>query len=212
MDNDVGIIILAGGSSTRMGFPKGLLQYQNLYWIEEQMRRLNPLKSDIHIGLGFDFQLYLDALPFLKHCQNEAMSYQNNIVQAYINPQPQEGPFSTLRFIIENLSKHYDKYIICPVDVPLPSLALLDKLLKPKDVDIVIPQYEGKNGHPIVVSSKVIKEILSSHYSRLDYLIKSYDTSALKYILTVEHDVTFNLNTENDWKNYLSTISHYNKF
>ncbi len=207
MDNDVATIILAGGSSSRMGYPKGLLQYQNLYWIEEQMRRLNPLKSDIYLGLGHDFQMYLDALPFLKNSISQTYSYQNNLLRTFVNPQPQDGPFSTMRFIIENVTKRYDKYIICPVDVPLPTPAVLDKLLKPKDIDIVMPQYEGKNGHPIVVSPKVIKAILSNNYCRLDYLIKSYDASAIKYILTVEKEVIFNLNTINEWENYLKTIT-----
>src|SRR4051812_17142492 len=79
------VILLAAGNSSRMGTPKGLLDFQGRPWICEQILRLEHIGlHDILIILGFHLTQYLGVIP----------ATQNSSV--YVNPNPQRGPFSSL--------------------------------------------------------------------------------------------------------------------
>ena len=63
--NNPTLIILAGGKSSRMKILKGLLPYKKSYWILAQMDAFKAGET-VCIGLGFDKELYFDAIPWLK--------------------------------------------------------------------------------------------------------------------------------------------------
>ena len=66
MKNDTVFVLLAGGKSERMGTAKGLLQYQNTYWILEQIDRIaSSTITEVYIGLGHHSEKYLDKIPLL---------------------------------------------------------------------------------------------------------------------------------------------------
>ena len=61
------LIILAGGKSSRMGSPKGLLDFNNKPWILEQISHFKHVnKSKVYIGLGYDNKLYFNAIDWFK--------------------------------------------------------------------------------------------------------------------------------------------------
>ena len=67
MDASRVLIILAGGRSSRMGSPKGLLDYHGTPWILEQISRFNCVQNaKVYIGLGYDYEKYVDVIPWLK--------------------------------------------------------------------------------------------------------------------------------------------------
>ena len=59
--NNIDFVLLAGGKSERMGVAKGLLKYQQTYWILEQLHRISKTNiKDVYIGLGFNFEHYFN--------------------------------------------------------------------------------------------------------------------------------------------------------
>ena len=71
MQNKTVFVLLAGGKSQRMGVAKGLLKYQQTYWILEQLHRISKSSiKEVYIGLGFNFEQYFNAIPWLQNAQN----------------------------------------------------------------------------------------------------------------------------------------------
>ena len=55
MASSPALVLLAGGKSSRMSVPKGLLNYSGTYWILKQIPRFREIDNQqIGIGLGFD--------------------------------------------------------------------------------------------------------------------------------------------------------------
>ena len=64
---DFPLILLAGGRSSRMGTPKGLLDYQGHPWLVEQLRRFKAASGKrAIIVLGFHQAPYFEQIPWLE--------------------------------------------------------------------------------------------------------------------------------------------------
>ena len=64
---DFPLILLAGGRSSRMGTPKGLLDYQGHPWLVEQLLRFKAASGrQAIIVLGFHQALYFEQIPWLE--------------------------------------------------------------------------------------------------------------------------------------------------
>jgi len=80
------LIILAGGKSSRMGSPKGLLNYQGNPWILEQISRFAKVNNpEVYIGLGYDHELYFELIPWFKKAVNKTYRYKDVQVRIIIN-------------------------------------------------------------------------------------------------------------------------------
>ena len=77
MQNNIVFVLLAGGKSERMGVAKGLLKYQQTYWILEQLHRISKTNiTDVYIGLGFNFEHYFNAIPWLQNAQSNFVEFE----------------------------------------------------------------------------------------------------------------------------------------
>lgn len=81
-----------------------------------------------------------------------------------INPQYKEGMFSSISCGIETLQGSCDAFFILPVDIPLVRPATVRELLL-KFVRfeplICYPLFDNRRGHPPLISSRLIPDILS---------------------------------------------------
>lgn len=198
------LVILAGGKSTRMKHPKGLLPYKNSFWILWQIERF--IGSEICIGLGYDHQLYFDAIPWLKKAAHKPISYKNKNIRVILNPNPALGPFSNLQSVLKHSALHAD-IIFLPVDVPLFHQSAQKKLFSPDNL-LVIPTYQGKKGHPIKINAAFTNTILAINpkekNARLDYLIQTKKASEISLIEVTDACCIKNLNTPEDWQQFVS--------
>lgn len=196
------LIILAGGKSSRMGIPKGLLKHNNQYWILSQLERF--IGTDVFIGLGFDKELYFSAIPWLKKAVKTPVKFKEKKVKVVINPSPEFGLFSNVQTILKQLKKEQRVFIL-PIDVPI--LNQKEQMLMEKTNNtIVIPQYNEKKGHPILLKYEFWKNILlinlTDSDARLDYLIKKNNSSKISLIEVSDELCILNLNTPKDWLNF----------
>lgn len=66
----------------------------------------------------------------------------------------------SVRVGLEFLSGKCDRAVITPVNVPMFSPATLAELIRDEG-DIVVPSYDGRGGHPVVLKERVFSHILS---------------------------------------------------
>ena len=193
------LIILAGGKSSRMGTPKGLLKHNNQYWILSQIE--NFIGHEIFIGLGFDKELYFEAIPWLELAVTTPINYKEKSVKVIINPDPKLGPFSNIQSVLKQLKTKQSVFIL-PIDVPILNKKE-QKEIETNENLVVIPRYKKRKGHPIKLKYEFWQKLLSIHLNetdaRLDYQIKKNSSSKISFIETSNELCILNLNTPNEW-------------
>lgn len=203
------LIVLAGGKSSRMGTPKGLLPYKNTCWILEQIQRYTIENAFVYIGLGFDSDLYFKAIPWLEKAVKKPQVFQGKCVQVVINKQANLGTFSTLQSVLKQVKQQQD-ILVLPIDVPLLNSVALHKIMGIRS-KVVIPNCKGKNGHPVKLSYNLWKTFLTLHpfdaKSRLDIQIKQRATSEISIVKVEDCAILKNLNTPENWEMFVNQKS-----
>lgn len=207
MEDNTVFVLLAGGKSDRMGVDKGLLKYKHTFWILEQLHRISKISiKTVYIGLGYNSQNYFDAIPWLKDALNNFVYYQGLKVKTIVNQAPELGSFSTLQTVLKNINSYGDVVLI-PIDVPLLNSEELNKFISTKN-NIVMPNFEGKNGHPIKMGLKFWKKLvslnISDENSRLDLQIKKLNSQEISIIKVKDASIVKNLNTKTAWISFLN--------
>jgi CTP:molybdopterin cytidylyltransferase MocA len=205
MESDTVFVLLAGGKSERMGIAKGLLPYQNSYWILEQINRISTSTViEVYIGLGYHSQEYIKQIPLLNQAKSNFVTYKEIQVRVIINKNPELGSFSTLQTVLQQIPK--DKSVLInPIDVPILNTAELRTIIETQN-QIVLPNFEGKNGHPIKLHTDFWNPLLqlnpADENSRLDLEIKKMNPSEITRIAVTDSSILKNLNTPNDWAEF----------
>jgi CTP:molybdopterin cytidylyltransferase MocA len=207
MENEAVFVLLAGGKSERMGVDKGLLKFKHTFWILEQLNRISKTGvKTVYIGLGFNSQHYFDAIPWLKDSLSNEVNYQELKIKTIVNPTPELGSFSTLQTVLKNINSACD-VLINPVDVPLLNSDELNKIISEIN-NIVIPNFEGKNGHPIKMSAffwqKLVSLNISEENSRLDLQLKKATPEEISVLKVNDASIIKNLNTKTAWISFLN--------
>ncbi len=191
------VIILAAGDSERMGEPKGLLNYQGKPFLVYQIEKLLKIGlSEIVVVLGKDYKLYLEKVPELKK------------VKYTVNLATERGQFSSIQCGMQKIqSKEINGVYIFPIDVPCPDVEVWEELaneLRSSEIAVAIPEFQGKKGHPVLISTEFMHHLIScSSDSRLDFEIyEQIDLKKAKIISVNDKNITRNLNTPEAWKEY----------
>ena len=80
-----------------------------------------------------------------------------------VNPDPAEGPISSIRLALAKWGEGMDACAVCPVDHPLVAAAtvrLLAAGIADAEADILIPAYRGRRGHPAIFHRRLFEELL----------------------------------------------------
>lgn len=206
MKNDTVFVLLAGGKSERMGIAKGLLPYRNSYWILEQIDRIATATiTEVYIGLGYHSQEYINKIPLLEQAQSEFVLYKKVKIRVIINKKPELGSFSTLQTVLQQTPKN-KSVLINPIDIPILNVAELQTIIEAQNL-IALPNFEGKNGHPIKLHADFWNPLLlldpADKNSRLDLEIKKKNPLEITQIPVTDSSILKNLNTPNDWTEFL---------
>ena len=184
--------------------PKGLLKHNNSFWILSQIETY--IGTEVYIGLGYDAQLYFDAIPWLKNAIKTSIIYKEKKITVVINPNPELGLLSNLQSVLKQVDTN-QQAIVLPIDVPLFNLKEQKELITEEN-QIVIPKYQNKKGHPIKISPIFWHSLLNISVDnsnvRLDYLIKKMNPSEISFIEVSDGLCIQNLNTPKDWQAFIS--------
>jgi len=193
-------VILAAGESSRMGTDKALLPWPP--GESQTVRKDTFLSAAIHsLSLSTDFVLVVAG-------KNEAdlapIAYVN-AATVITNSDPSRGQFSSLQIgLREVLNRGRDAAIITLVDRPPAPANVLQTLREqfeaaPQNIWAVVPEFEGKHGHPFVAGREMIEGFLREPVSGNARDVEHRYQEHIQYIPVSEPFVTLNINTPEDY-------------
>lgn len=165
--NKIAALILAAGKSQRFGSPKVLASFNGIPFLRRMRIQLQQAGiTDLFLILGFQAERIIPQLPDSEHF---------NLV---INPDYELGQFFSLRMGLQALPEEVDAVLMCLIDQPHIRAetyrALLQSSRENKNA-VIIPTFQGKGGHPIVLPSSLFRAILAApeHFTLRDVLAQN---------------------------------------
>ncbi|OPX26132.1 MAG: hypothetical protein B1H05_02820 [Candidatus Cloacimonas sp. 4484_140] len=197
-------LILAAGYSSRMGDFKPLVLYNKKPFIEHIINKLAAVCDEILIVTGFNGYVLEDNVkeiyngkPILKK-----IDFINN--KDFI-----KGMFSSVQIGLKELfpEMQKDDYVMLHlVDQPHISEVVYEKLAHEAHNfarKVILPSYEKKAGHPIILSRYIVEKIINAPVSDnlRDVLRKFHDE--ISYIEILDESIVQDVNTQNERERYL---------
>jgi len=194
---EIWAIILAAGESKRMGSPKMLLPFKGFTMIENVIANVSCSKVDnIMVVLGAD----RDSI--VKLIRTKAVNY-------CYNENYKDGMLSSVMCGFRNIPIDHSAVLVFQGDQPLITPKAINSVIEvylSSGKGIVIPVYESKRGHPILIDRKYRNEIQKLNPA------EGLRSLALKYsddVLEVNTDVAGILrdfDTYDEYKNEINKI------
>ncbi len=193
-------IILAGGSSQRMGTPKALLKIGGKTFLQHIVEVLHSARIiDVVIVLGAE----------AKEIQKTLTWFEGKVV---INDNWQKGQLTSTIAGLNNLDmaktdpEEIHGAMICPVDHPLLTQSLLVNLLQGYWLSkkrIIIPTYQGQRGHPVIFDRTLFNEIRNAP---LDIgaraVVRSHEQD-IQEVDVKDEGIFINVDSPDDYKKYI---------
>ena len=178
-------VILSGGASRRMGSPKALVSYQGASFLEHLLSvTRHPAIGVRRVVLGPDA---------------DAISQQVTLPpdEIVINRDWELGQLSSIHAALRSLPEGTQGMLLCPVDHPLVSAALVDALVRTfleTRAPVVLPMFERRRGHPVIFAAAVYEELLRAPMDTGARAVVWAHNSDLQEVSTTEEGCVVNLN------------------
>ncbi len=195
--SEIWAIILAAGESKRMGSPKMILPFRGMTIIEKVIE--NVLSSDVDktvmvLGAGKGKILKVtETLPVMR-CYNR--NYKN-------------GMLSSVKCGFEYLPRDFRAALVLLGDQPMTGASVINSVIKgykESGKNIVIPVYNNRRGHPLLVDKKYREEIIDLEGPEgLKELVKRHPDDILE-VETDYPEILKDIDTEEDYLNELNQI------
>lgn len=193
------LVVLAAGSSSRMGRPKGLLPYRGRPWIDEQLARYAAAggrEATVVVGVHrADYEKVLNGAGALAGTADLTVTLVEN-------PHPETGPFGSLRRGLA--ARGAADTFVLPVDVAAPAPGVWRALTMAIQA-AAGPTWHGRGGHPVLLSAKVVQHLLAldegDPSARLDVQLRGLG-SAFVQVPVEDEAVVTNLNDPEAWARF----------
>jgi len=194
-------VILAAGDSTRMGRDKALLPWppSSAGSITGSISNDTLLSSAIRL-----FFSHVDVVLVVAGKNEAALApivYANG-ASLVVNPDPERGQFSSLRVgLQEVLNRGRDAAIVTLVDRPpvrAETMETLEAAFERATAHrkwAVIPEYQGKHGHPILVARELLEAFLRAPETSNAQEVEHAHASEIEYVPVDDPLVAVNLDT-----------------
>jgi molybdenum cofactor cytidylyltransferase len=195
MDSGLGGVILAAGESTRMGRDKALLPWppDGTETILSAAIKVLSQICDMVIVVAGNNELAL---------RDVAYGCGAFLVR---NPNPERGQFSSLQTGLNDvLNRGWDNAMITLVDRPPPSAETLRQLAgefqkKTHSLWAVVPEYQGKHGHPILIGRELMEAFLRAPATANAREIEHANQERIAYVATGDALVVANVDTPEEY-------------
>lgn len=151
-------IILSAGLSSRTGLYKMTLMLNGKTVIENAIDNMSASCGRVIVVGGHNME---KLKPILERYENAELVYNENYM---------EGMFSSIKKGLGYIKG--DRFFIVPGDYPLICTSVYSSLLS-VDGDIVLPVFKGRRGHPLLIKSSLINEILGGDYKSMREFVHS---------------------------------------
>ena len=195
LDN-VYAIILAGGSSSRMGRPKQLLEWQNQSLLEHAIQNAYSLLNErVIVVLG-------------SHAEAIKTVIDLDVVTAVINPDWREGMASSIRTGVQALPASASAALILLCDQPLINSRHIQTILSTwhnEPTRIVASQYNNSVGVPALFPAEFFRPLQELKGDRgAKRLLMEFGESLLKVPLP---EAELDIDTTGDFDHLTGTIA-----
>lgn len=203
MSNDkYGFIILGAGESSRMGTPKGLLDFNGKTLLERHLDNIRSINNiaDIILVVSDKTIIY-----YRKITTDSKISY-------IINTEAHNGMFSSILSGIVNYNTHTcNGVFIGNIDCSIENRTIkhiLEYIQQNPDNErpkTIIPHYNNIKGHPIFLNNPAVSIIKNENNdNRMDHWVKN-NTEIVKLDVNYK-SVTMNLNTPEDYETWINML------
>ncbi len=186
-------IILAAGLSSRMGAPKWKLAMPSGETFLEYIVRS-------YSRAGVSPVLVLND-------QQEGLLFQEILpenLQIAVNPHPEKGRMYSLQCGVEKLD-FFGPCFIHNIDNPFVSSSLIQKMTGALEGhDYLVPVYNEKGGHPLLINERVAGEVLNcpEPLPVLRDFLKNFNGYRMDF---PDERILLNINTPQAYRSFLST-------
>jgi CTP:molybdopterin cytidylyltransferase MocA len=188
----ISCVLLAAGSSQRMGFHKALLKHFGNKNFLQQI-------TDVYVNVGIEQVIVVVSAQLSEILLlNPEHGVQNERVIICINNKPELGRFYSLQTGISKIdSRNY--CFFQNIDNPFTSVELLASLTQFKErAEVIIPVFEKKTGHPVLLSpivTQAITECTDPDIRINQFLRKRH----VYYAETSDRRILININEPNEY-------------
>jgi molybdenum cofactor cytidylyltransferase len=198
----LGGVILAAGESTRMGRDKALLP-----WPPDSPSQMSASRGTILSAAINALREHCDMVIVVAGNNEPALRKMVESSGALLvrNPAPERGQFSSLQTgLREVLNQGRDTAIVTLVDRPPPEAGTLDGLVnffakKNHNVWALVPEYQGRHGHPILVGREIIEKFLRAPATANASEIEHANMQHISYLPVNDPLVTANVDTPEEY-------------
>jgi len=121
------------------------------------------------------------------------------------NPHPERGQFSSLQAGLHDvLNRGWDNAMVTLVDRPPASAETLSKLVsafgdRAHGVWAIVPEYQGKHGHPILIGREMIEAFLRAPATSNAREVEHANQPRISYVTVEDPVVAANVDTPEDY-------------
>ncbi len=186
----IGAVVLAAGSSTRMGRPKS----------EMTIGPHGPAFIDTILAI-------LDASGISAVRVVVAPGHERRDVHHVLNPDPAAGMLSSILCGLRALPEGLDAVFVWPVDHPLvarETVVAMIAAFRTGDAPLVVPTHEGRRGHPVLFAARLLPALRRADPSRgAVAVVKAHDD---RLELAVDDPgVLCDIDTPEDYRSHCGT-------
>ncbi len=193
------VLVLAAGDSGRMGSPKALLRIGSQTFLEAVVAKVREaeLPSPV-VAVSRELCKIIDinALDIAAITVHEE--------------QRRNGPIESMRaWLRSEFNQMVDRLLIWPVDQPHVKTSTILSILRHSDAgpgrSIVVPEFEGRRGHPVIFRQAVFGELLSPTADGGAKAVVRRDPSRVLVVPVDDRAVTEDIDTPDDYKTLISS-------
>jgi len=195
MKKNISALILAAGKSERMNFPKPLLKFTESKTFIEKIVEEFILFNVKEIVIVTNSIIYNDLIKL------KIIKENFNLIKIIVNTKLELGRFYSVKLGISEILKSNTNYtFLHNCDNPFVNQEVLKKLYEFKNKNnYIIPFFENKGGHPILIPTKVLKKLfICDDNSMLNKELSKFSSKNLEIndnniLININNVETYNL-------------------
>ncbi|HSB33972.1 MAG TPA: nucleotidyltransferase family protein [Nitrospirota bacterium] len=192
METPVSALLLAAGSSSRMGQIKQLLKLGD----KTVIRRC----SDALVGGGVN-----EIVVVIAACRGGLAPHLRGLpVSIAVNETPYSDMAESVRIGLKQIRHYTSSVLVCLSDNPLVSAETVRSILREHQAfpgKIIVPEYDGRRGHPSLFPRNILDEIFTGVTLR-DIVRK--DPSRVRPVTVGDEGVVLDMDTREDYEMILN--------